>query len=280
MIRRLLSRFANRHDADIADSETPPFTHASTPDGVRLIGVGDIHGNHDLLLELVAELERECRNAPAPTQLVFLGDYVDRGPASAQVVDWLAGFAPVWATPHFLRGNHEQCLLDILSGTAPDDMLAAWLDYGGRETLASYGLGAPVVYSDDLDAIREAARHAIPTRHRRFLEATQPCLRFGDYLFVHAGIRPGVSIEAQSEEDLIWIREPFLSSQEDFGAVVVHGHTITPAPENRHNRIGIDTGVYRHGVLTAVVLEGQSRRFVAADRSAAETRQPAHQIGG
>ena len=280
MIRRLLSRFANRRDADIAESEAPSFTHASTPDGVRLIAVGDIHGNLDRLLELVAGLEAECRNAPAPTHLVFLGDYIDRGPASAQVVEWLAGFAPGWATPHFLRGNHEQCLIDILSGAAPDDTLAAWLDYGGRETLSSYGLGVPVLYSDDLGAIRDESRRAVPAHHLGFLHGTRSHLRFQDYLFVHAGVRPGVPMEAQSEEDLLWIREPFLSSDEDFGAVVVHGHTITPAPESRRNRIAIDTGVYRHGVLTAVILEGQSRRFIAAERSAAEVRQPAHQIGG
>lgn len=280
MIRRLLSRFANRRDAGIADSEAPSFLHASAPEGMRLIAVGDVHGNLDLLLELVSGLELECRSAPGPTQLVFLGDYIDRGPASAQVIDWLAAFAPDWATPRFLRGNHEQCLIDILNGAAPDDTLAAWLDYGGRETLSSYGLGAPVLYSDDLDAIRAATQQAVPAHHRRFLEATLPCLSFGDYVFVHAGVRPGVAIEAQSAEDLLWIREPFLSSEEEFGAVVVHGHTITPAPESRHNRIGIDTGVYRHGVLTAVILEGPSRRFIAAENSAVEARQPAHQIGG
>lgn len=280
MIRRLLSRFANRSGADKSDSEASQFTHASTPEGVRLIAIGDIHGQLDLLLELTTALESDCRNTPAPTHLIFLGDYIDRGPSSARVIDWLASFAPDWATPHFLRGNHEQCLIDILGDTAPDDMFAAWLDYGGRETLSSYGLGSRVLYSDDLDAIRNATRGAVPPHHRRFLEATHSRLRFGDYLFVHAGIRPGVPIEQQSEEDLLWIREPFLSSQDDFGAVVVHGHTISPAPENRRNRIGIDTGVYRYGVLTGVVLEGQSRRFIAAENSTLEAGQPAHQIGG
>lgn len=280
MIRRLLSRFANRTDADCDAPEMPLFTHAATPTGVRLIAVGDIHGHLDLLLDLLPRLEAECRRAPAPTHLIFLGDYIDRGPLSAQTIDWLAAFAPDWATPHFLRGNHEQCLIDILSGAAPDDTLAAWLDYGGRETLSSYGLGSRTLYSDDLDAIRDAARQAVPARHRRFLEATLPRLRFGDYVFAHAGLRPGVPVEEQREEDLLWIREPFLSSEDDFGAVVVHGHTITPAPENRHNRIGIDTGVYRHGVLTAVVLEGPSRRFVAAKASRMDAAEPAHQVGG
>ncbi|HEY4546193.1 MAG TPA: metallophosphoesterase family protein [Pedomonas sp.] len=280
MIRRLLSRIANRSETDFTDPEAPAFTHAATPAGVRLIAVGDIHGHLDLAHDLMARLEDEHATASGPTHLIFLGDYVDRGPASAQVIDWLAGFAPGWATPHFLRGNHEQCLIDILSGAAPDDMLATWLDYGGRETLSSYGLGSRVLYSGDLEEIRAAIRQAIPPHHRRFLEATLPCLRFGDYLFAHAGIRPGVPVETQSEEDLFWIREPFLSSSDDFGAVVVHGHTITPVPENRHNRIGIDTGVYRHGVLTAVVLEGTSRRFVAAQASGVEAGQPAHQVGG
>ncbi len=280
MIRRLLSRFSNRNDTLLCDPDSPEFAHAAAPEGTRLIAVGDIHGHLDLLDDLTNKLERECRRNPARTHLIFLGDYIDRGPASAEVIERLAGLAPDWATPHFLRGNHEQCLIDILSGAAPDDTLAAWLDYGGRETLASYGLGGPLLYSGDLSAIREAVRQAIPAPHRRFVEATLPCLRFGDYLFAHAGIRPGVALEAQSADDLLWIREPFLSSQEDFGAVVVHGHTITPTPENHGNRIGIDTGVYRHGVLTAVILEGTSRRFVAAQASAVEAAQHAHQMGG
>lgn len=288
MIRQLLSRFANREDGGEAaapgarSASAARFTHASTPEGSRLIAVGDIHGQLGLLHDLMARLEAECRAAPvAETHLIFLGDYIDRGPASAQTVEWLAAFAPDWATPHFLRGNHEQCFLDILHGAAPEDTAAAWLDYGGRETLSSYGLGSRTLYSDDLEDICHSMRQAVPARHRRFLEGTRLCLRFGDYLFAHAGVRPGVPLSAQTENDLLWIREPFLSSSEDFGAVVVHGHTITPTPQNRRNRIGIDTGAYRHGVLTAVVLEGCERRFVAAQAAShADAGQPAHQIGG
>lgn len=280
MIRRLLSRFANRGPTAVLEPAAPVFDHAFTPEGVRLIAVGDIHGHLGLLEELAARLERDCRADPAPTHLIFLGDYIDRGPASAGVIDWLAGFEPDWATLHFLRGNHEQYLLDFLDGAAPRDTLDIWLEYGGSETLSSYGLPAPLIYSGDFAAIRAAVMEALPARHRRFLEATRSCLRFGDYLFAHAGIRPGVPLEAQRDDDLLWIREPFLSSQEDFGAVVVHGHTIAPAPENRPNRIGIDTGAYRYGVLTAVVLEGAFRRFVAAGASAAGCGEPAHQVGG
>lgn len=280
MIKRLLSRFANRSDTTVLDPEPPSFDHAFTPAGVRLIAVGDIHGHLGLLEDLAARLERDCRNTPAPTHLIFLGDYIDRGPNSAGVIEWLAGFDPDWATPHFLRGNHEQYLLDFLNGAAPHDTLNIWLEYGGSETLSSYGVPTPLIYSGDFADIRAAVTEALPAHHRRFLEATRSCLRFGDYVFAHAGIRPGVALEAQSDDDLLWIREPFLSSQDDFGAVVVHGHTITPAPENRSNRIGIDTGAYRHGVLTAVVLEGASRRFLAAGASVAGTDQSAHQIGG
>lgn len=288
MIRQLLSRFANREEAGEAAApgahpgSAVRFTHAAAPEGTRLIAVGDIHGQLALLHELMARLEAECSAAPVTeTHLIFLGDYIDRGPSSAETVDWLAGLALDWATPHFLRGNHEQCFLAILNGTAPEDMAAAWLDYGGRETLYSYGLGSRTLYSNDLEDIYQAMRQAVPEHHRRFLEATRPSLRFGDYLFAHAGVRPGVPVAAQTEDDLLWIREPFLSSSEDFGAVVVHGHTITLAPQNRRNRIGIDTGAYRHGVLTAVVLEGCERRFVTAQAAShADAGQPAHQIGG
>lgn len=269
MIRRLLTRLASRNDMDDPAPETPQFAHAATPEGVRLIAIGDIHGRLDLLQGLVAQLRDSYAAAPGPdlppaeTHLIFLGDYIDRGPQSAETIEWLINFAPAWATPHFLRGNHEQCFLDILSGTAPDETAAAWLEYGGMETLASYEVGSRLLYSGDLDAIRAAARAAVPFHHYQFLTTTRHSLRFGDYLFAHAGIRPGVPLDAQRDEDLIWIREPFLSSQEDFGAVVVHGHTIVPEPENLPNRIGVDTGAYRHGVLSAVILEERNRRFLS-----------------
>jgi len=269
MIRRLLTRLASRNDMDEPEPEAPQFAHAATPEGVRLVAIGDIHGRLDLLQGLIAQLRGSCTAAPDPdlpateTHLIFLGDYIDRGPQSAETIEWLINLAPAWAMPHFLRGNHEQCFLDVLAGTAPDETAAAWLEYGGMETLSSYGVSARLLYSGDLDAIRAAARDAVPFHHRRFLAATQLSLRFGDYVFAHAGIRPGVPLDAQREEDLIWIREPFLTSEEDFGAVVVHGHTITPEPQNLPNRIGVDTGAYRHGVLSAVILEERNRRFLS-----------------
>lgn len=262
MIRRLLTRLASRGSEEHLPAPGPD---AAAPEGLRLVAVGDIHGRFDLLQELLARLEADCAAGPAlDTRLIFLGDYVDRGPSSAEVLECLAALSPAWATPHFLRGNHEQCFIDVLNGTAPDETLSAWLEYGGAETLSSYGLGAPLLYSGDLAAIAAAAQAAVPAPHRRFLENTAFSLRFGDYFFAHAGVRPGVPLETQQDEDLLWIREPFLSARDDFGAVVVHGHTIFPTPQSLPNRIAVDTGAWTSGVLTAVILEGRDRRFLSA----------------
>lgn len=264
MIRQLLTRLASRSEMDVPSAQAQPFAHASTPEGMRLIAVGDIHGRLDLLQALLRQLEDWCAANPGPeTRLIFLGDYIDRGSLSAEVLECLVTLSPPWASVHYLRGNHEQCFLDVLEGVAPAETVAAWLDYGGMETLSSYGLGTPLLYSGDMDAILAAARAAVPAHHRQFLANTGISLRLGDYLFVHAGVRPGVPLAAQQNEDLIWIREPFLSSTEDLGAVVVHGHTIVPEPQSLPNRIAVDTGAWRSGVLTAVILEGRSRRFLS-----------------
>ncbi|MEX6723174.1 metallophosphoesterase family protein [Parapedomonas caeni] len=259
-MKRLLSHLLGRPRA-ATEAPQPPM--ASAPEGMRLIAIGDVHGRLDLLQGLVHRLEAEVKAGPTlDTRLILLGDYIDRGPQSADVLDWLCDHQPDWARVHLLRGNHEQALLDILDGTADDETISAWLLYGGRDTLASYRLGAPVVYADDPAYIAEAVRKGVPSRHHRLLGDMVLSLRFGDYLFVHAGVRPGVPIDAQSRQDLIWIREPFLSSTEDFGAVVVHGHSITRTVSERPNRIGIDTGAYSSGRLTALVAEATQRRYV------------------
>ena len=228
------------------------------PAGTRVYAVGDVHGRADLLQPLLGWIAEDHarRGGEATLQIVFLGDLIDRGPASAKVIDLLVGADRLAAEQHVLSGNHEEMLLAILGGES--DGVVAWLDHGGAETLESYGVD-PARFWDDPDALPRVLRSAIPSRHRAFLCAMRDQIRIGDYLFVHAGIRPGVPLDAQTGRDLRWIRKEFLTSHADHGPVVVHGHTIVPKVEYRRNRIAIDTGAYRTGRLTALGLEGEAR---------------------
>lgn len=237
-------------------------SNAKTQAKERLYVIGDIHGRIDLLMDMIALIEDDAKKVNQPIHLIFLGDYIDRGPNSAQVLDYLNHFIPQWAKITYLRGNHEQLILDVIDGTAKDAEMEAWLYHGGRETLASYGIGTSTVYSDDKDAIRAALIHAMPSNHQLFLRNTHFSKITGPYIFVHAGLRPGIPLDQQTPQDLLWIREPFLSFNGDFGAIVVHGHSIRREVDNRANRIGIDTGAYATGRLTALVIEGANRRFL------------------
>ena len=230
----------------------------SGPDGHRAYVVGDIHGRLDLLEDLLAKIHAELEQQPAAkTLLVFVGDLIDRGPSSCQVLDRLRTYRRPGVQPVFLLGNHEEVLLRILRGEA--QLIAKWRWFGGTECLQSYGVNvAEVARATDEEALA-IVRRAIPREHVEFLESFADSCRFGDYLFVHAGIRPGVQFEQQTQADMRWIREPFLNDDSDHGFVVVHGHTISSAVEHRPNRIGIDTGAYRTGVLTALAIEGGDR---------------------
>jgi serine/threonine protein phosphatase 1 len=224
--------------------------------------VGDIHGRLDLLQCLLEVIQRDAEASRADWRtVVFLGDYVDRGPDSRGVVERLIGDLPQGFDAHFLKGNHEAILLDFL---AEPWRLDHWLQNGGEETMRSYGvdteglahLGAPPA------AWRDAFAEFLPEAHLRFFRNLQLSVSFGDYLFVHAGIRPGVPLGAQSEADLVWIRAPFLNHAEPFGKIVVHGHTPGQEPVTRSNRVGIDTGAVFTGRLTALRLEDGSREFL------------------
>jgi serine/threonine protein phosphatase 1 len=226
--------------------------------GYRAYVVGDIHGRLDLLEDILAKIHAELQRRPAPkTLLVFVGDLVDRGPSSAQVIERLRTYRREGVQPVFLLGNHEEVFLRILKGDT--SLVGSWLQFGGLECLESYGVDRARVDGRELDSIVQLLRGAVPQNHVEFLESFADSCRFGDYLFVHAGVRPGVELEEQNQLDLRWIREPFLSDETDHGAVVVHGHTITKTVEQRPNRIGIDTGAYRTGVLTALAIEGGER---------------------
>ncbi|MBK1661095.1 metallophosphoesterase family protein [Paracraurococcus ruber] len=226
------------------------------PAGLRIYAIGDVHGCADRLARLHALVAADARARPAEEiVLVHLGDYVDRGEDSAGVVERLLGPAPIpGAEVVNLLGNHEVMMLDACDPRGPEGALTFWLENGGEETLASYRTAA-----EDPDF-----RDAIPPRHLAFLQGCELRFSAGDYLFVHAGIRPGLPLERQDPFDLIWIREPFLSFEGDLPQVVVHGHTPAAAPAIRSHRIGIDTGACFGGDLTCLVLEGQRLRFLTS----------------
>jgi serine/threonine protein phosphatase 1 len=239
--------------------------------GYRAYAVGDVHGRLDLLEELLAKIHAELQHRPArKTLLVFVGDLIDRGPSSAQVIERLRTYRREGIRPVFLLGNHEEVLLRILQGDS--QLITKWRWFGGSECLQSYGVDPDqFAHLTDEQALA-LVREAIPPEHVEFLESFVDSCRFGDYLFVHAGIRPGVELDQQRQADLRWIREPFLLDETDHGAIVVHGHTITSEVDERPNRIGIDTGAYRTGVLTALAIEGPERWLIAtAAENAADT---------
>ena len=226
---------------------------ASIPRGVRVYAVGDIHGRVDLLADVLAKIDRsDAQNPNSRAIEVFLGDYIDRGPDSFTVLEqliWRSRFRSII----FLRGNHEAIFLDFLRNPAG---LTQWQRIGGRETLMSYGLRPPLnpTFKQQTELAVALARN-LPRSHRYFLETLQSSFVCGDFFFAHAGVRPGVSLPAQQEEDLLWIREAFLEYTGDFGKIVVHGHTPVREPELRPNRINIDTGAYATGRLTCFLFE-------------------------
>lgn len=231
------------------------------PRGHRAYAVGDIHGRLDLLDRLLAMIEEDIASRPkAKNVLVFLGDLIDRGPHSAQVVERLRLHRPDYARMVFLMGNHEEVLLRILDGETA--LIGDWLKFGGAECLKSYGTDPQTVREAPAARALEIIRSAIPGEHSEFIRGFADTLTFGSYLFVHAGLRPGVPLADQAQTDLRWIRQPFLEDERDHGFVVVHGHTIAREVDERAFRIGIDTGAYRTDVLTAVGIEGAERWFL------------------
>jgi len=253
MIARL---FTSRQRAASAAARLSP--------GTRLYAIGDIHGCieplrrlHDIIREHAAA-QPVARNA-----VIYLGDYVDRGPDSRAVIDLLrdnplGGFECV-----YLKGNHEASLLQFL-----DDELHGpqWFAYGGDATLRSYGVSAPHSATDwaGLERARREFAQRLPSEHRDFFSRLRLAHVEDDYMFVHAGVRPEVPLQEQNSDDLLWIRDEFLFSDVEFGKIVVHGHSISEAPIVRHNRIGIDTGAFAGGPLTCLVLEGTSRSFLTS----------------
>jgi serine/threonine protein phosphatase 1 len=231
------------------------------PQGVRAYAVGDVHGQLHLLDDILSRIDADRQANPADSSVeVFLGDYVDRGPDSAGVIDRLIGRAEEANHPCiFLCGNHEVYVTSFLSDPA---ILPEWLHNGGMTTLASYGVDAMAPPQDE-HAIQEAFRAAFPERHRAFLAGLDLMHRIGDVVFVHAGIRPGVAPEDQAADDLLLIRQEFLRHTKPLPVRVVHGHTPMREPEATPWRVSVDTGAFATGRLTCAVLEDDAVRFLS-----------------
>lgn len=225
----------------------------------RVYAIGDIHGRLDLLERAVAAIRRDVDAAGPDALTVTLGDYIDRGPASCGVIERLA--ANPFPTPYVaLKGNHETLLEAFLADPAGGEY---WRRLGGLETLHSYNVPvAQLMLGKNYAAAAEGLRAALPAHHLEFFTSLKTSLTHGKYFFCHAGVRPGVPLAQQSADDLMWIREEFLSSKMDFGKIVVHGHTPVDAPDVRANRINIDTGAFASGRLTCIVLDEGGHRFL------------------
>lgn len=243
--------------------ERPPRESSTGIAHCRVFAIGDIHGRLDLLENMIALIEERCRLDAEGPIVIFLGDYVDRGPDSAQVIDRLMNLPPTWRA-RFIGGNHEEAMEHFLA--TPNEG-RAWLDFGGRETAASYGCVAPERDASNAEwfAFHEALLRAVPERHRRFLWGLEGHVALGDFLFVHAGVDPDKPLSSQSPHDLRWIRGKFLQNRRWLGKVIVHGHTPSRAPHSDDIRIGIDTWGYKTGRLTALELKGAERSFLQTE---------------
>ncbi len=270
---------ASAGDASAGDASAGGAT-ASVPEGELVYAVGDVHGRADLLSALLAQIEDDAartvreRNlalgaeaAPLKKTLVFIGDFVDRGHDSKGAVETLLHGLPEGFTAHFIKGNHEKMMLDFLD--VPDG-LELWRVNGGEETMRSYGVDVDKLSRTGAPPQKwhKAFVKHLPQDHRDFFETLELHVPLGDYLFVHAGVRPGVPLEAQDERDALWIRHEFLEAADPFGKTIVHGHTPELQPVVKPNRIGIDTGAVFTGALTALRLEGDTVRFLQTGLSA------------
>ncbi|WP_209346943.1 metallophosphoesterase family protein [Pontixanthobacter sp. CEM42] len=234
---------------------------ACVPDGERLYVIGDIHGRLDLFDALVRAIEEDDKQSgEAETTIILLGDLVDRGPHSAGVIQ-LAQLWEEYRAIRYLFGNHEEMFLDSFDDL---EVMRHFLKHGGRETILSYGVSEKQFNNSSTEELQNLMIDKVPKSDRKFLKSFEDMIIVGDYLFVHAGINPNRALDDQKPRELRWIRDKFLDHKDRHSHIVVHGHTITEEIEERKNRIGIDTGAYKFGTLTALVLEGDTRRYIQA----------------
>jgi serine/threonine protein phosphatase 1 len=250
-------------------------TAPEVPAGTRVYAIGDVHGRLDLLSHLISLIEQdEAQRAPCDTQIILLGDLVDRGPESCGVIDLALALAQRRAV-RVLFGNHEEMFLNAIQSDS-DDAMRHFVRNGGRETLLSYGLTEEAYRDASFGDLRQWARANVPDAHLGFLSSLEQLVVAGDYAFVHAGIRPGVALHDQTPSDLRWIRGEFLRSKVAHEKLIIHGHTVVDRPDEQKNRICIDTGAYKSGVLTALGFEGTRRWYLtAAEAELATSRRHA-----
>lgn len=230
---------------------------------MRVYAIGDIHGRFDLLERLLKLIDDDAVSSQHTVLKIFLGDYIDRGLQSRQVLEKLVHLQHhEKPTPIFLSGNHEMVMHTLL-GDTDITLMSDWLRYGGRETLLSYGVTLPVETPPDaLHKLQLALGEKVPAAHIAFLNSLKRSATLGDYFFCHAGVRPGVPLDEQTERDLAWIRNEFMHHTGNHGKIIVHGHTICNTAEFKPNRINIDTGAYATGRLTALALEGTKQWLI------------------
>ena len=232
------------------------------PEGTHVYVIGDIHGRSDLLAQLHDQIEDDARQRIATRKvLVYIGDYIDRSEGARQVLDTLT-LSPLQGFEHvYLKGNHEDMFLRFMDAGG---LGGPWMMNGGVATMRSYGVNPEDIATGTSvgDEARSRILEIVPEAHLNFLRNLALVHIEGDYLFVHAGLRPGVDFERQDPTDLVWIRDEFLQTEEIFPWMIVHGHSVHPCPDIRANRIGIDTGAYRSDTLTCLVLDGTERRFI------------------
>lgn len=258
-MKSVLKRFFRQHDKKKSSPPRRRFKLGQPGRSYPIYAVGDVHGCLDQLLDA----ERRIRNDVAAYEktglMILLGDYVDRGPRSAAVLEHLSRPTDPSLRRLPLCGNHDDVFLQFLRDPS---QLDRWLEFGGRQTLMSYGVDAEHLMSrsgGDREAMRQILQSCIPVHHVEFLASLPVCLEIGDWVFVHAGLRPQVPVEEQSDTDLMWIREPFLSEGPGLPKIVIHGHTPVEAPEFANRRIGIDTGAYYSGHLAVLkIVDGQA----------------------
>ena len=266
----VLARYRDIRDsfttsAPAVQENTVELPATRVPEGVTVYAVGDVHGRADLLKQLRDKIVEDAASLRGEDQrfaIVFLGDYVDRGFQSRAVIDFLLSDAFEGFETRFLKGNHEEALVKFLRDSS---FGPRWAEYGGVETLVSYNVQPPRSRErmEEWEDARLQLAETLPQEHRFFLEQLEVCLVLGDYTFVHAGLRPGKTLEEQDEKDLLWIRDDFLYDKRAFEGVIVHGHTPISSPYRDHRRIGVDTGAYMSGRLTAVRLRGEEVSFLS-----------------
>lgn len=237
---------------------------AHVPAGERVYAIGDIHGRDDLFADLLGKIVADdARRGSAHTTLVLLGDLVDRGPDSAAVVERALRIGAPFEAVRLLVGNHEECFLSALDGDR--SRVRYFFRIGGDATIQSYWGDDEAYHAASIDELAAGLAAKVPAAHVDFIRRGEDLIQIGNYVFVHAGVRPGVSLEKQRRSDLRWIRDEFLDAEGDWPGVVVHGHTITRDVDFGTGRIGIDTGAYASGILTAIGLEGSDQWFLSTE---------------